>query len=383
MKLWSAVVVLAVLAACTGPIEETDPVFKGSASANTGASDVAHWNEAYAWGDHSVAGYLKTEADPVFSASPASSITAEQLAQWSAMADAGYLQSEADPLFAASAVASVSSAQVGQWDEAFGWGDHSLAGYLTSETDPAFSASAASGITSAQVNSWDAAFGWGDHAAAGYLKAEVDPKIGALTKGQVPAFDGTKLAAGSISELSGRVGVSNTNPDAVLAVGSAAKIGRLVATQSKSCGIGGFDWTNWRDSVTACSNYCASFNIATSQVAIGGSKTCGGAFCDYISDFSTCAVAVKQNNGNCDSCTSSFSCNCLEPSNESVFAGKVGVNGATPTSELSVAGYIQVDRVAGTPPAADCDAANERGRMKLDPASNSLWVCANSGWVAK
>jgi hypothetical protein len=77
-----------------------------------------------------------------------------------------------------------------------------------------------------------------------------------------------------------------------------------------------------------------------------------------------------QNNGNCDSCGSSFSCDCLQPG--SVF-----------TNEVRVDGFLRVSSSTGAPAAADCDAATERGRMTMDPATGTLYICANSGWVAK
>jgi len=100
-----------------------------------------NWDTAYGWGDHAAAGYLTSEADPVFVASPAYGIT---------------------------------NTQISNWDTAYGWGDHAAAGYLTSytETDPVFVASPANGITGTQITNWDTAYSWGDHALAGYLTSE-------------------------------------------------------------------------------------------------------------------------------------------------------------------------------------------------------------------
>jgi len=104
-----------------------DNIIPGTSSTN--------WNTAYGWGDHSTAGYLTSETDPVFSAHDASNVT---------------------------------SSKITNWDTAHGWGDHSLAGYLTSETDPVFSAHDASNVTSSKITNWDTAHGWGDHSTAGY-----------------------------------------------------------------------------------------------------------------------------------------------------------------------------------------------------------------------
>ena len=42
---------------------ETDPVFTTSPAAGINATNIANWNTAYNWGDHSVQGYLTAEAD--------------------------------------------------------------------------------------------------------------------------------------------------------------------------------------------------------------------------------------------------------------------------------------------------------------------------------
>jgi hypothetical protein len=58
--------------------------------------DVTAWNQAFSWGDHSEAGYLTEESDPLFNASAASGITNDNITIW---------------------------------NEAYSWGDHALAGY--------------------------------------------------------------------------------------------------------------------------------------------------------------------------------------------------------------------------------------------------------------
>jgi hypothetical protein len=46
-------------------------------------------------------------------------------------------------------------------------------------------------------------------------------------------------------------------------------------------------------------------------------------------------------------------------------------------------GYAQLALTSGAPPANDCDDSSERGRMKVDSAAGSLYICVDSGWVAK
>ena len=47
---------------------------------------------------------------------------------------------ETDPIFIASPAGGISAQNITNWDEAYGWGDHAQAGYLTEETDPIFTA---------------------------------------------------------------------------------------------------------------------------------------------------------------------------------------------------------------------------------------------------
>lgn len=67
----------------------------------------------------------------------------------------------------------------------------------------------------------------------------------------------------------------------------------------------------------------------------------------------------------------------IEPS------GDVGIGTKTPESALQIVGYTQLDLTAGAPPIADGDQASERGRMKVDSAAALLYVCVDTGWVAK
>lgn len=89
-------------------------------------SQIANWDSAFGWGDHSEAGYLTefTETDPT-------------VPDW---------------------VKDIEEEQPANWDSAFGWGNHADAGYLTefTETDPVFTASVAYGITLGDKATWDA-----------------------------------------------------------------------------------------------------------------------------------------------------------------------------------------------------------------------------------
>ncbi|HEV7375418.1 MAG TPA: hypothetical protein VGN95_11915 [Pyrinomonadaceae bacterium] len=61
-------------------------------------------------------------------------------------------------------------------------------------------------------------------------------------------------------------------------------------------------------------------------------------------------------------------------------SGSVGIGTTTPQSALQVSGYVQLDLTSGAPPAVDCDAVAEYGRMKVDATGNKLYVCTSTGW---
>ena len=96
---------------------------------------------------------------------------------------------ESDPIFTASPAFSITNPDLTNWNTAYGWGDHAglyplLSGayanpswvtslawskitgapaFLTTETDPIFTAHVSSGITSTNISNWNTAYGWGNH----------------------------------------------------------------------------------------------------------------------------------------------------------------------------------------------------------------------------
>lgn len=49
-------------------LTEVDPVFAASPAAGIGAQDIADWAASFSWGDHALAGYLTAESDPLATA---------------------------------------------------------------------------------------------------------------------------------------------------------------------------------------------------------------------------------------------------------------------------------------------------------------------------
>ena len=66
------------------PYTETDPIFTAHPASGITAGNIGNWNMAYGWGNHATAGYLTsfTETDPIFGAHPASGITAGNITNW-------------------------------------------------------------------------------------------------------------------------------------------------------------------------------------------------------------------------------------------------------------------------------------------------------------
>ena len=187
--------------------EEIDPVFTASPAASITDENIISWNNKSSFSGSyndltdkptklsefdNDAGYLDTETDPVFTASPAHGITDEDIEKWNSSTgfsgdyndltnkptklsefenDEGYLNSETDPVFTASPAHGITNENIAEWDAKSTFsGDYNDldnkptkvsdfendAGYLDSETDPIFSASAAHGITDEDISNWNA-----------------------------------------------------------------------------------------------------------------------------------------------------------------------------------------------------------------------------------
>ncbi|MBX5480340.1 MAG: hypothetical protein IRZ16_00615 [Myxococcaceae bacterium] len=205
----------------------------------------------------------------------------------------------------------------------------------------------------------------------------------------MPRWDGNQLVDSAISEANGKVKIGQTTGNADVTISSYAHFGAPVGSAStKSCSLSSsFLWTHTVPSGAACNTYCTSHGFVGGFVTATGSKFCVGSMCSYITDFETCALGSVGNNGSCDGCANSFVCTCQGPGTNFSgivhFGDKVGIGTSDPASPLQVKGYLQLGATSGAPPAADCDEAREAGRMLVDPASSTLWVCGNSGWFSK
>ena len=147
---------------------------------------------------------------------------------------AGYLTSETDPVFSAHVASNILQSNINNWNTAHGWGDHGTEGYLVaSNTDK---------------SNWNAAYGWGDHNSAGYLTSYTDTNttynvVDTTADGLAPqlpsAHGGKYLRADGTWEVPPDTDTNtDTNTTYTLGAidGSGSKIIRLGASTGSSAG---------------------------------------------------------------------------------------------------------------------------------------------------
>lgn len=173
---------------------ESDPIFTSSTAGSITSTNIANWNTAYSWGDHSQAGYGSGGGASVTTSDTAPTSPSDGDLWW--QSDTGYLKIyyndgdsnqwvDASPAGTGSggggggislASLSVTSNSVGtaaltynNTNGVFSYTPPDLSAYLTSLGD-------AAGVTTTKITYWDTAYGWGDHANSGYITSytEVD-----------------------------------------------------------------------------------------------------------------------------------------------------------------------------------------------------------------
>ena len=184
---------------------------------NTSDSNRLYYGSSHISGGGGGGGGGGAETDPIFSASPAASITNAGSGQVITAAERATLgtalQAETDPIFSASAAASITNAgsgDVSQGDTAFAWGDHAAAGYLTSappETDPVFAASEAALLVSGDKAVIDGAL----QTTGGTMTGEIEGTT--ITLNAVPADPATdaKVRLGESGATSNMLRIQTDN----------------------------------------------------------------------------------------------------------------------------------------------------------------------------
>lgn len=158
----------------TGIDRELDPIFQASPSFNITNLNISNWNEAFSWGDHSLAGYLTsfTEEDPIYTVSSwyttiNNSVNWDEAFSWGDHAGLYSLLGHTHTLSNLEA-SGASSGDVIQWNGT-NWVPATVGGGGP-ESDPIYTASSWFSTTNNSTN-WNTAFGWGNHASAGYFSA--------------------------------------------------------------------------------------------------------------------------------------------------------------------------------------------------------------------
>ena len=157
---------------------ETDPVFTASPAGSITTTNVSNWDSAYGWGDHASAGYLTSYENNYISDVRISESTLEFTGQGNAF-NTGVDLSELPfaPVTHNHVIAEITGLETALA------GKQPVGNYITTETDPTVPAHVKA-ITEDEIVNWNKAYDWGNHADAGYLTSftETDPTVPAHVK---------------------------------------------------------------------------------------------------------------------------------------------------------------------------------------------------------
>jgi len=168
------------------------------------------------------------------------------------------------------------------------------------------------------------------------------------------AADAVEIGAGTSKiYLNGNVGVGTTSPEASLHVLS----DQTRAVVIDNAGVSGVTQLRLRKSDET--RYRADFQVNSGGLLINAFDDTGGAYLPVVIDASTLVLGRQ---------------------------GNVGVGTTSPKSALQLGSpgdatnsYLQLDSRATSPPAGECDAADEAGRMIYESGSKYLWICDGAG----
>lgn len=169
------------------------------------------------------------------------------------------------------------------------------------EIDPVFGASSAAGITGTDITNWN-----------NKLDTELDPEVSSSTTNKVPKWNGTSLTDGSISDVSGNVGIGTDSPGALLDVDGDALIHGITVghgagiplSDNTVFGSNAFSSnTNGNFNTAIGSNTIASSLVGNENTAVGAStlnNTTGnantavgsGALYSHVSGFGNTALGA-------------------------------------------------------------------------------------------
>ena len=164
----------------------TDATFTGGITTGNGSSGSTQWNAAYNWGDHSTQGYLVAGSLTNIGINTFSDVDTQTAAPTNGQAliwdsTSGKWEpgnaaaaSETDPVFTASPAGSITLAKLAEWDAAYGWGDHGAAGYLTSLALPNLTDVTISSLVNGDLIKYNSSTSQWENFTPTYLTAESD-----------------------------------------------------------------------------------------------------------------------------------------------------------------------------------------------------------------
>ena len=164
----------------------TDATFTGGITTGNGSSGSTQWNAAYNWGDHSTQGYLVVGDLANISINTFNDVdtataapTNGQALIWDSTAGKwepgnAATAAETDPVFTASPAGSITLAKLSEWNAAYGWGDHSTAGYLTQVALPDLTDVTISSLVTGDLIKYNSATSKWENFTPAYLTSESD-----------------------------------------------------------------------------------------------------------------------------------------------------------------------------------------------------------------
>ena len=164
----------------------TDATFTGGITTGNGSSGSTQWNAAYNWGDHSTQGYLVVGDLANISINTFNDVdtataapTNGQALIWDSTSGKwepgnAAAASETDPVFTASPAGSITLTKLTQWDAAYGWGDHGAAGYLSQVALPDLTDVTISSLVTGDLIKYNSATSKWENFTPAYLTSESD-----------------------------------------------------------------------------------------------------------------------------------------------------------------------------------------------------------------
>ncbi len=260
---------------------------------------------------------------------------------------------------------------------------------------------------------------------SGGITVETDPKIGSNLVNYMPKWNGSTLASGTIYD-NGMIGIGTSNPQAKLELYSSVAITDWWPSDAYVLRLDSGSVANPLNTIQIIKSYgnreselrfdngddilaaiYTNSNDLALNFVIGGVGWNHVTFedPDSIGDLEvhlragpTNEAALIFNNAS-EKYVTEYTSKIYRPSDSNDLVvnlsgvgdvmtfnslnGNVGIGTASPQSSLQVDGYVQLDLTAGFPPLSDCDETSERGRMKVDSFNGLLYICVDSGWIAK